>query len=50
MGRSREVVATLNKLVIGLMTWQGRRFPPSARRYYNALVEGVLALLLPCLI
>ena len=41
-------MATLNNLVIGLMAWQDWRFLPSARRYYNAHVEGALALLLRC--
>ena len=48
MGSTRGVMAALNKRVIGLMTWQGRRFLPSARRYHNAHVEGPLALLLGC--
>jgi len=43
-----EAMATLNNLIIGLMTWQGWRFLPSARRYYSAHLEGALTLLLRC--
>jgi predicted transposase YbfD/YdcC len=43
-----EAMSTLNNLVIALMSWQGWRFLPSARRHYSAHPQEALAILLRC--